>query len=860
MKRNLFITLSCAVLGSAAHAATTASNFEAYNSHNAVVDANGNEASIMVFYTRNGGGMTLATDETVFTISPDAASVTAVVTSAEARADGAKVLVSPNAWGYSRSFESLTIEKLTATNATLGIYEGTQGSTLNVTVKKIEGTLSKIENTGTLTIGGMVTGSDTLELIGAIRFDTSDISRYTQVSGEGLMAPTSGTNGFATASGTYALITGYSTLNSSGATLSASSGTINIGDNAVTVSLDNSVQSIFYIQDGSTVGLDAIKAQGSVSGVTVSSGTLNLNASGLTLDHISGAGDVQISADTTLAGGTSSVATGSLVLSSGRLTVGSGDTTEASLSSFSSVVLDGGELYYNNKQDTLHNVSVAQGKTATITSYDMGSSADNAVLQLADETNVAGALTIQNQWNAQIRIEQLTGAGELYIKGINTSGAIASRSAEAAEYTIGLDGFTGTIHIENSNAVVWHQYNNFESFTDPSSRSYTVEGGTVQGRYDGALNGGTYDLGVAEGTLFGAISNATINGGSGSLTIQGTISGSTINGADHVSINTSSIGTGTTLNEVTLGGSNRKNLSGTVTLGNVRNNATGGSFNYALVGGSNVNLVITGDTNTTMSSDGSENEYAAIGLSSGSMVTVKQGASLTASRLFNTNTDSSNTSVTVEEGGTLVTTGINSTIVNLTNHGVTTLADNGTKIAGDLVNSGTLTLSGADFSISNVTLSGGSVTLGTEEAHNHNLTITGSLGVQANSRLNANLVMAGGNISFENSAVLTLGCTLDLGEGVKIVLSDQDIASLDSGSSITLFESVETMGRYLLDGGDIRVYSASDLEQATAYKLSYSGDATNGYTLFVGASVPEPATATLSLLALAGLCARRRRR
>ncbi|MGN0865534.1 MAG: PEP-CTERM sorting domain-containing protein [Akkermansia sp.] len=854
MKRNLFITLSCAVLGSAAHAATTASNFEANNSYNAVVDANGTAANIMVFYTRDGEGMTLATDETVFTISPDADTpVTAVVTSAEARADGAKVLVSPNAWGYSRSFESLTIEKLTATNATLGIYEGTQGSTLNVTVKKIEGTLSKIENTGTLTIGGTVTGSDTMELIGAIRFDTSDLSRYTLVSGEGLMAPTSGTNGFA-GSGTYALIIGYSTLNSSGATLSASSGTINIGDNAVTVFIDG----LYYIQDGSTVGLDAIKAQGSVSDVIVSSGTLNLNASGLTLDHISGAGNVQISADTTIAGGTSSVATGSLVLSSGRLTVGSSDSTEASLSSFSSVVLDGGELYYNNKQDTLHNVSVAQGKTATITSYDMGRSSDNAVLQLADETNVAGALTIQNQWNAQIRIEQLTGAGELYIKGINTSGAIASSSAEAAEYTIGLDGFTGTIHIENSSAAVCHKYNSFESFT--SSRSYTVEGGTVQGRYDGALNGGTYDLGVAEGTLFGAISNATINGGSGSVTIQGTISGSTINGADHVSINTSSIGTGTTLNEVTLGGSNRKNLSGTVTLGNVRNNATGGSFNYALVGGSNVHLVITGDTNTTMTSDGSENAYAAIGLSSGSMVTVKQGASLTASRLFNTNTDSSNTSVTVEEGGTLVTTGINSTIVNLTNHGVTTLADNGTKIAGDLVNSGTLTLSGADFSISNVTLSGGSVTLGTEEAHNHNLTITGSLGVQANSRLNANLVMAGGNISFENSAVLTLGCTLDLGEGVKIVLSDQDIASLDSGSSITLFESVETMGRYLLDGGDIRVYSASDLEQATAYKLSYSGDATNGYTLFVGASVPEPATATLSLLALAGLCARRRRR
>lgn len=42
----------------------------------------------------------------------------------------------------------------------------------------------------------------------------------------------------------------------------------------------------------------------------------------------------------------------------------------------------------------------------------------------------------------------------------------------------------------------------------------------------------------------------------------------------------------------------------------------------------------------------------------------------------------------------------------------------------------------------------------------------------------------------------------------------------------------------------------------THYAVSYEGDT----VYFITRSVPEPTTATLGLLALAGLCARRRRR
>ena len=65
--------------------------------------------------------------------------------------------------------------------------------------------------------------------------------------------------------------------------------------------------------------------------------------------------------------------------------------------------------------------------------------------------------------------------------------------------------------------------------------------------------------------------------------------------------------------------------------------------------------------------------------------------------------------------------------------------------------------------------------------------------------------------------------------------------------------------------GSYHQFSADELEAAfgldsNAYMMRYYGTETGTSGSLVMVLVPEPTTATLSLLALAGLCARRRRK
>ena len=64
----------------------------------------------------------------------------------------------------------------------------------------------------------------------------------------------------------------------------------------------------------------------------------------------------------------------------------------------------------------------------------------------------------------------------------------------------------------------------------------------------------------------------------------------------------------------------------------------------------------------------------------------------------------------------------------------------------------------------------------------------------------------------------------------------------------------------LMDGGHVAAADYfSNLSGNAGLELSYNGTA-GTVTITNTQAVPEPATATLSLLALAGLCARRRRK
>ncbi len=134
------------------------------------------------------------------------------------------------------------------------------------------------------------------------------------------------------------------------------------------------------------------------------------------------------------------------------------------------------------------------------------------------------------------------------------------------------------------------------------------------------------------------------------------------------------------------------------------------------------------------------------------------------------------------------------------------------------------------------------------------------------SALLANLVIRGG-VTVSMDGALTMGSTLRLLEGEKLELTD---ASLDPATAaVLLFDSVETLtlgakgyapvGEGFYDASLIfgsitigeRALTVSD------YELLYQD---GQISLQSKRIIPEPATAALSLLALAGLAARRRRK
>lgn len=115
-----------------------------------------------------------------------------------------------------------------------------------------------------------------------------------------------------------------------------------------------------------------------------------------------------------------------------------------------------------------------------------------------------------------------------------------------------------------------------------------------------------------------------------------------------------------------------------------------------------------------------------------------------------------------------------------------------------------------------------------------------------------NITLNGGTITFEDGAKLTVANGVEL-NGAKVFVSVDSLEDIVSGAKITLFD--DATGTLEFDDALVTFVDANGEEtQATVY-----GAATGG-SITVNTVVPEPTTATLSLLALAALAGRRRRR
>lgn len=163
-------------------------------------------------------------------------------------------------------------------------------------------------------------------------------------------------------------------------------------------------------------------------------------------------------------------------------------------------------------------------------------------------------------------------------------------------------------------------------------------------------------------------------------------------------------------------------------------------------------------------------------------------------------------------------------------------------------------------------------TVAADESNVASVVMTGKLNAASGAVLNANLTMATGSTLQVAEGGLEMGCALTLQTGIN--LGDDQLQTLNTKGYLTLFTGVDsltlsangitttdaiTMEQGINAGTYFNLPAASNVASPTPYQLVYTG-ASNGGELALTLATPEPATTTLSLLALAGLAARRRRR
>lgn len=106
---------------------------------------------------------------------------------------------------------------------------------------------------------------------------------------------------------------------------------------------------------------------------------------------------------------------------------------------------------------------------------------------------------------------------------------------------------------------------------------------------------------------------------------------------------------------------------------------------------------------------------------------------------------------------------------------------------------------------------------------------------------------------------------LNVADGAVVLLSDEEFYSLKNGDSITLVEYIHNDFNPDMIASDLIVCRGAERLETLAARFSlYSEQGSAWWTaklcIVDSESVPEPTTGTLSLLALASLCARRRRK
>lgn len=609
------------------------------------------------------------------------------------------------------------------------------------------------------------------------------------------------------------------------------------------------------------------KLNSSVANFTVT-GDIDLGGAG------TGAGAITdkltISGGTFKAQGTTTVRNGR-TLQLGSTAGNAEGVTAAQISLNKLVVLSGGTV----------NMNYMKG---SITSVDLqGGTFHYRDCVTKDATNALGITTLtvsanssfQKTWKGIVNVAELTGSGNLSISD-------NSVTSDPLDFNVTkLHNYTGTISKTSSTTAL-----TISSVEQDAGKEGTVSsavtlasGFTKTG--EGAITfTGTTGISVADvsagalkfdGSLTTLNDTLTISGGVAENTATGDNTEIRLGTAGKVSIVSGSLindgftysNNGADASITGNGQSTLKVYEGSVVLKDVAMEKTVSADKGIGIEMDNVSLIVNAGT-TTLRKDGEGKTQSLSSVSVGNGATLKvENTKAAISNASGTgiisttvaHTLSLNTESGKEFTGTLEASGENGV---LSVNGVKELA--ALKVDGGQVWANTAD-SAISVSISEVVLAGGMV--GVYSAVSVEATVqTGSLTVSGNSTLYANLDLAQDGTLTLNSS-LTMGSTLTLNSG--ITLSGSLLTGwTDRSQALTLFSGVDEL---VLNGktatADTTYDASSVFSGMSGYNLVMT-DGTGGKDYIVqlvqSTPTPEPTTATLSLLALMGLAARRRRR
>ena len=649
---------------------------------------------------------------------------------------------------------------------------------------------------------------------------------------------------------------------------------------------------------------------------TSNGGKLNSSVANFTVT-----GDIDLGGAGTGAGATTDMLTisGGTFKAQGTTTVRNGRTLQLGSTAFSAegvtaaqislnklVVRSGGTVNMNYMKGSIASVDLQGG-----TFHYRDCITKDAANALGITTlTVSADSTFQKTWKGIVNVEELTGSGNL---------SITDRESKNNPFNLNvskLHNYTGTISKTSSTTTLTISSVEQDAGSEGTvSIAVTLASGfTKTGEGAVSFEGTTTatDVTVSSGSLTFAggtsISKLSLNGGTttigGATSVSGVKGDGIIAADDTIKLTVSDTGT-LTHDGFVYTGTELSGLSHGLTLWNKDDNGST-SYNVSVTGGtitqtqadktihaalSGVNL-INGTDNSDMITTLGANANLSSASIAGKLIVEKETTITGAATVSGTLSMGADSSITTLTGsGTLKATGGTTEATNASGFTGTLDAAGGSLTASGGIASltavkatgGNIILQGAaDLTLTEVVVSSGkTISAYTEDSNFVNFSakdvrvgegggsLIGNLSISNGGTLTLNAVdgTSGTGLTLSNtvSTLADTGITstsgsLTLGTGLTLNLLNLNVKQ---GESLTLFSGVTSVNG--LSDDDLGKLTAGTLAAEDVFSGVGTGDFNLSYSnnivaLVANRAVPEPTTATLSLLALMGLAARRRRR